>query len=193
MLRLIGHNIPSNQTQHPVQRTIQPIIIETTSKSMLSAHFDKIIQRRSRKRYGRCGSSSTNFHTIEPREMKNFDIINAVEANIPEPTLNIFKSFFENTNLIHGAENVIIQGISKSQCAYFILFYMIKHSDKRLCAALFEIHGISIAISSIHSLITLQRRSMSSFVKISKSDRTQLSSRLRKLPPYHLFRNVWCP
>jgi len=65
--------------------------------------------------------------------MKNFDIIkHAVEANIPEPTLNIFKSFFENTNLIHGAENVIIQGISKSQCAYFILFYMIKHSDKRL-------------------------------------------------------------
>jgi hypothetical protein len=25
MLRLIGHNIPSNQTHHPVKQTIQPI------------------------------------------------------------------------------------------------------------------------------------------------------------------------
>jgi hypothetical protein len=100
---------------------------------MLSAHFDKIIQQRRSERSTRRRSSTTNFPTIDPREMKNFDVIkHAVEANIPESTLNSFRSFIENTNLLHGPENIIIQGISKSQCVHFLLFYMIKHSDRRL-------------------------------------------------------------
>lgn len=40
-----------------------------------------------------------------------------------------------NTPLIQGPKDVVIQGVSREQCAYFLLYYMIKYTDHRLRAS----------------------------------------------------------
>lgn len=104
---------------------------------MLSAYITQLTQQRqSQRRENRLRTTTTRFDRREERSLKNYTIIQSkVENNVPDGILRELVEFIETTNLIQSSQSNMYNGISRKQCLYFALFYMIDHKSSYLATS----------------------------------------------------------